>query len=240
MGVTILHGNIFTTRCQAIVNTVNCVGIMGAGIALECRLRYPVMHDRYVTLCDQGLLTPGKLWLYRSPQCWVLNFPTKQHWKHPSRLSYLHQGLEKFVATYRDKGIRSIAFPLLGADRGGIDPAESLAVMQEYLDTGLEDLDIEIYRYDPSAGDDLFEQFKAELKRLTPAEITAATGIKARQRDALITALEDPSICQLNQLIRAPGVGLATLEKAFRYAASSQAKLPPTAASAAPNDLFGQ
>lgn len=233
MSFTIIHGNIFTSRCQTIVNAVNCVGVMGAGIALECRLRYPTMHERYVALCEQRLLQPGKLWLYRSPERWVLNFPTKQHWKHPSRLDYLRRGLEKFVASYRAKGITSIAFPLLGADRGGIDPDESLALMQEYLDSGLEGLEIEVYRYDPNARDDLFEQFKAELERLSPEAITAATGIRARQRDALLQALEIPTICQLNQLTRAPGVGLATLERAFHHATSPRHTLP-----AASGDLF--
>lgn len=222
MSFTILHGNIFTSRCQTIVNTVNCVGVMGAGIALECRLRYPTMHERYVSICEQGLLQPGKLWLHRSPERWVLNFPTKQHWKHPSKLIYLRDGLEKFVNTYREKGIQSIAFPLLGADRGGIEPEVSLAVMQEYLGSDLEEVDIEVYRYNPNAQDDLFEKFKADLGSMSPAEITAETGIRARQRDALLEALDSPDICQLNQLVRAPGVGLATLEKAFRHASSSQ------------------
>ncbi|WP_404296461.1 macro domain-containing protein [Halomonas sp.] len=233
MGFVIIRGNIFTTRCQTIVNTVNCVGVMGAGIALECRLRYPAMYERYEALCQQKLLQPGKLWLYRSPERWLLNFPTKQHWKHPSRLSYLRQGLEKFVATYRDKGIHSIAFPLLGADRGGIDPGDSLALIQGYLDTGLEDLDIEVYRYDPGARDDLFERFKDDLQQMAPAAITHTTGIKARQLDALLMALENPAICQINQLINAPGVGLATLEKAFGHAAPHEQSVP-----AGPTDLF--
>ena len=159
MAFRVIEGNIFTSDCQTLVNTVNCVGVMGAGIALECRLRYPQMYERYVAICEQEQLDIGKLWLYRTDTRWVLNFPTKKHWRYPSQEDYLRQGLEKLVATYAQKGIRSIAMPLLGADRGGIDSEVSLGLMQEYLATGHEDLSVEVYRYDPTARDDLFDSF---------------------------------------------------------------------------------
>jgi O-acetyl-ADP-ribose deacetylase (regulator of RNase III) len=134
MAVKVITGNIFTTKAQTIVNTVNCVGVMGAGIALECRLRFPEMYEKYVTLCDQGQLKIGLLWLYKGDERWVLNFPTKKHWKYPSKKEYLEKGLEKFLSTYEQKGISSIAFPLLGASQGGIDGEESLAIMLSYLE----------------------------------------------------------------------------------------------------------
>ena len=121
MSIIEVEGNIFTTSAQTIVNTVNCVGVMGAGIALEFRLREPEMYLKYVSLCKQGAFTPGMLWLHKSPHKWVLNFPTKIDWKHPSKPEYLESGLKKFTETYKEKGITSIAFPMLGADRGGVD-----------------------------------------------------------------------------------------------------------------------
>ena len=81
MSIKIISGNIFTSKCQTIVNTINCVGVMGAGIALECRLRYPEMYKKYVELCENREISIGILWLYKSEDRWILNFPTKKHWK---------------------------------------------------------------------------------------------------------------------------------------------------------------
>ncbi len=85
----VLNGNIFASERQTLVNAVNCVGVMGAGIALEFKLRYPAMFLRYESLCRQGRMEIGKLWLYKpdpgSDQPWVLNFPTKRHWRLPSK-----------------------------------------------------------------------------------------------------------------------------------------------------------
>ena len=121
--ITIINGNIFNTKAQTIVNTVNCVGVMGKGIALVFKLRYPSMFDIYQDFCKQGLIGIGKLWIYKGDarDPWVLNFPTKTHWKLPSKYEYIEKGLQKFVETYKEKGITSIAFPLLGANNGGLD-----------------------------------------------------------------------------------------------------------------------
>ena len=82
MSIEVITGNIFTSTCQTIVNTVNCVGVMGAGIALECRFRYPEVHKKYISLCNENKIEIGLLWVYKSPKRWVLNFPTKKHWKY--------------------------------------------------------------------------------------------------------------------------------------------------------------
>lgn len=131
--VQIVKGDIFSSPTQTIVNTINCVGVMGKGIALEYKKRYPKMFVRYKTLCDSKLINIGTLWLYKDIDKWVLNFPTKDHWRNPSELEYLKLGLEKFVKTYEDKGITSISFPLLGASNGGLDPDVSLTIMKHYL-----------------------------------------------------------------------------------------------------------
>jgi len=141
--LNIVTGDIFESNTQTIVNTVNCVGVMGKGIALEYKKRYPEMFARYKELCDLNLMKIGSLWLYKSPNKWILNFPTKEHWNKPSRIQYLEAGLKKFVLTHREKGISSISFPLLGASNGGIDPEISLAIMQDYLST----CDIPIFIY---------------------------------------------------------------------------------------------
>ena len=116
-----ISGNIFNSSCQTIVNTVNCVGVMGKGIAIEYKLRYPDMFDTYFKLCERKLLKPGLLQLWTKSNPWILNFPTKFHWKYPSKLEYVELGLEKFHNIYLEKKISSIAFPLLGVNSGGLD-----------------------------------------------------------------------------------------------------------------------
>jgi O-acetyl-ADP-ribose deacetylase (regulator of RNase III) len=224
MPVTVIEGNIFTSKCQTIVNTVNCVGVMGAGIALECRLRYPGMFDRYVKLCEAGQIEVGKLWIYKSDR-WILNFPTKKHWKYPSKIEYLEAGLEKFSTTYRDKGIESIAFPLLGADKGGIPASDSLQVMQKHLD-GM-DINIEIYKYNPAAKDDLFEATKEWLVSRSASEIARITGIRPQYIKKVFDALERSDVVQLNQLARVKGVGIKTMESLFQASRISVAVQPP-------------
>src|SRR5688572_26562315 len=98
--LTFVRGNLFESPAKVLVNTVNTVGVMGKGIALSFKQIYPEMFQRYVQLCESGQLDIGKLWLYKTPHKWILNFPTKKNWRAPSRLEYLEAGLRKFVATY--------------------------------------------------------------------------------------------------------------------------------------------
>jgi O-acetyl-ADP-ribose deacetylase (regulator of RNase III) len=126
-------GNIFDSKAQTLVNTVNCMGVMGKGLALQFKKRYPDMFIAYKKLCQDRLFDIGKLWLYKTDHRWILNFPTKYDWRFPSSEFYLEQGLEKFLETYKQRGIESIAFPLLGASNGGIEPETSLQIMQRYL-----------------------------------------------------------------------------------------------------------
>lgn len=151
-------GNLFTSQHQTLVNTINCVGVMGTGVALEFKCRYPDMFARYRDLCAAKELQPGRLWLYtKSPQ-WVLNFPTKAHWNAPSREIYLKEGLEKFVSTYEQRGITSIAFPLLGASNGKINPVRSKQIMGDYLVKCT--IPIEIWEHDTTSADEKIEAIR--------------------------------------------------------------------------------
>ena len=127
-------GNIFDSNAQTLVNTVNCVGVMGKGLALQFKQRFPAMFREYEKICKKGLLDVGKLWLFKTENRWILNFPTKYDWRNPSKEEYLELGLQKFVDTYKKKGITSVAFPLLGASNGGLEPAISLQIMKNYLE----------------------------------------------------------------------------------------------------------
>lgn len=144
--ITFIHnGDIFDSKCQTLVNTINCVGVMGKGLALEMKKRYPVMYDSYRQLCRGMKIDIGKLWLWkRERDHWILNFPTKFDWRRDSRIDYIEIGLNKFVETYREKGITSIAFPMLGCNNGGLKVDDVKELMLHYL-IDCDDLYIEIY-----------------------------------------------------------------------------------------------
>jgi len=213
-----LNGNIFNSKAQTIVNTINCVGVMGKGIALVFKLRYPLMFDIYKRYCDEKHIGIGKLWLYnQQPNTpWVLNFPTKYHWKYPSKMEYIEKGLIKFSETYKEKCITSIAFPLLGTHNGGLEREEVKLLMIKYLSKC--DIPIEVYDYDPSAPDDLFETFKKNWKKLSQQEIKLATGIQPQYIRKINGVLENPEVYSMVTLVSYDGIGEKTLQKAFDFA----------------------
>lgn len=143
-----INGDLFESKAQALVNTVNCYGVMGKGIALEFKKKFPEMFEVYKEYCDKKLIKPGVLQLYKKSSPWILNFPTKDHWRSPSKLEYIESGLIKFSNEYKSKGIKSIAFPKLGTQNGGLDWEDVKILMYNYL-SELEDLEVEIYHYLP-------------------------------------------------------------------------------------------
>ena len=146
-----VSASFFQSPAQVLVNTVNTVGVMGKGIALEFKKLYPDMFREYQKLCEAGQLAVGKLWLYKSANKWVLNFPTKEHWRNPSRLEYIEAGLEAFKRSYARWGIHSIAFPALGCGHGRLDfETQVQPVMHRYLAS----LPIEVFIY-PTNRDDI-------------------------------------------------------------------------------------
>ncbi len=125
---------LFDSSARVLVNTVNTVGVMGKGVALEFKKRYPDMYNLYRDHCNAGRLRVGQLWLYRTPGRWVLNFPTKAHWRSPSKIEYIRAGLEKLIVTYQDRGIDSLSFPLLGCGNGRLDfDTQVRPLMEHYL-----------------------------------------------------------------------------------------------------------
>lgn len=141
--VTYIEGNIFSSPAQVIVNTVNTLGVMGKGLALSFKKRYPGMFEVYRRTCERKQLTIGKLMLYYAPDHWILMFPTKENWRNPSKLEYIEAGLQKFVSTYAQKNITSIAFPKLGCGNGGLSWDAVKPLMEKYL----KPLPIAVYIY---------------------------------------------------------------------------------------------
>src|SRR5437660_10363023 len=106
-------GDIFESNAQVIVNTVNCQGVMGKGLALAFKQKYPAMFNVYQQECRTGKLRIGKPTLYQKSTPWILNFPTKDSWHANSKMEYIEKGLEFLAAYYKNAGIKGIAFPKL-------------------------------------------------------------------------------------------------------------------------------
>lgn len=218
MSLQFIEGNLFDTERQTLVNTVNCVGVMGKGVALVTKLRYPALFEEYQRKCEMREIGIGSLWLYKSqaPSPWVLNFPTKIHWKDPSRIEYLERGLAYFMEHYESMGITSIAFPLLGAHNGGLSAELVKSVMTEYLSQA--DIPVDIYSYNPEATDALFELFKEKWLNLSSNELRRETGIRQEKQIALISEMLAASkIKSMLGLVGLDGIGLKTLECCFRF-----------------------
>ena len=199
---------------------------MGKGIALVHKLRDPVMFEEYRRHCKAGLIQPGKLFLYKETgrDPWVLNFPTKNDWKHPSKLEYLEAGLVKFAETWQKQGIESIAFPLLGTHNGGLDTDLVKDLMFDRLSEC--DLKIEVYQYDPEAEDGMFLKFRDKWMQLGEDEVKSTTGIQLQYAKKITQMLEGGAIQSMIALANTRGVGLKTLEKLFEFAREEE--LPPT------------
>lgn len=132
--IAYVEGNLFESPAAVLVNTVNTVGVMGKGVASTFRSLYPKMYSEYRALCETGAISIGTLWLYRTANKSVLNFPTKMHWRNPSKPEYIEEGLRTFVRTYQAAGISSIAFPALGCGNGGLSFERQVRpLMERYL-----------------------------------------------------------------------------------------------------------
>ena len=144
--LTIMSGDLFTSRAQTLVNAVNCVGVMGKGIALEFKKRYPAMFEDYLARCKRNAVRLGEPYLFRDPGGTVImNFPTKDHWRSPSYLKDIDEGLKYFAKHAADWDVTSIAFPPLGCGNGGLEWADVEPLMRQKL----AELPIEIEIYSP-------------------------------------------------------------------------------------------
>jgi O-acetyl-ADP-ribose deacetylase (regulator of RNase III) len=124
--VQIARGNLLIAPVEALVNTVNTKGVMGKGIALQFKQAFPALFHDYAKACHSGQVRLGKMHVYdlrglTGEPRWIINFPTKGHWRERSRLIDIETGLEDLVTTVRSLGIRSIAIPPLGCGLGGLN-----------------------------------------------------------------------------------------------------------------------
>lgn len=123
--IEVTRGDILKADAEALVNTVNCVGVMGRGIAAQFKHAYPKNFSAYQQACERREVQPGRMLIHETGQLanyrWVINFPTKRHWRSNSRIEDIDAGLATLVADVRRLGINSIAVPPLGCGLGGLD-----------------------------------------------------------------------------------------------------------------------
>lgn len=119
--ITYVTGNIFDSPAEVLVNPVNCVGTMGAGLARQFRERFHENYKRYLIECGHGRLLPGGVFWFDEAGKEIANFPTKYHWRDFSKLGDIKSGLDDLVAKIAIRGVRSIAIPALGCGLGGLN-----------------------------------------------------------------------------------------------------------------------
>lgn len=149
MSIEYSDGDIFESGCQALVCPVNCVGVMGKGLALEFKKRFPAYFDEYETRCRYREMRPGQVWAYKtrekSIERVIFSLPTKTHWKLPSSLWYVRLGLEDLGWYIKDLCLESIAIPALGCGLGGLEWEEVKPLIEKYLG----DLDCRVVVFPP-------------------------------------------------------------------------------------------
>ncbi len=148
-------GDILAEDAEALVNTVNCVGIMGRGVALQFKQAFPENFKAYERACKLGQVEPGRMFVFSTEQLthprYIINFPTKRHWRGLSRIEDIDAGLDALAAEVRRRGIRSIAIPPLGAGLGGLKWAEVRSRIER---TFLALPDIRVVVFEPRAVDE--------------------------------------------------------------------------------------
>lgn len=146
-----VKGNLFDSQAEALVNTVNCVGVMGKGLALQFKRKYPDNFRVYQEACDDGFLKPGRILVFdRQPQTlsypkYILNFATKRHWRNRSQLQWIMEGLDNLVEVIGNLKIKSVVIPALGCKNGGLD----WKMVRKIIEVKLNDLPCDIAVYEP-------------------------------------------------------------------------------------------
>ncbi|MBK8473047.1 MAG: macro domain-containing protein [Sphingobacteriales bacterium] len=161
-------GNLLESEAEALVNTVNTVGVMGKGIALQFKNRFPNNFKQYVDACKNKELNIGQLLITEEKSLLlgkkiIINFPTKTDWRLPSEYHYIEAGLSALVDFIEEKNIKSIAIPALGAGNGGLSWGKIKYILEKYL----KDIDCAVFIYEPNAI--IQEVIKKERVKLTPA-----------------------------------------------------------------------
>lgn len=166
---TFTQGNLLEADVEAVVNTVNTVGIMGKGIALMFKDKFPENFTTYARACENEEVRIGKMFVTENKQLfgpkWIVNFPTKKHWRTRTRIEWIEAGLEDLVGVIREKNIHSIAVPPLGCGNGGLDWAD----VRRLIVDALGDFEgLEVIVYEPTSKYQNVSK-RSGVEKLTPA-----------------------------------------------------------------------
>lgn len=171
--ITFTHGNLLEARAEALVNTVNTVGVMGKGIALMFKERFTDNFRRYASACKAKEVRTGKMFVTEVNELdgprWIVNFPTKQHWRGKSRIEWIIEGLQDLRLFLIENKVKSIAIPPLGAGNGGLDWAE----VRPLIEDALAGLDTEILVFEPT------HKYQNVAKRTGVEKLTPARALIA-------------------------------------------------------------
>ena len=188
-------GDVLSERAEALVNTVNCVGVMGRGVALQFKKAFPENFKAYAKACKQGEVEPGRMFVYETEQLdypkYIINFPTKRHWRGKSRIADIESGLVALVDEIENRQIRSVALPPLGSGLGGLD----WAAVRSRIEIALSELsaDVRVVVFEPAGPPDA-----NVMARLTEApEMSPGRAALVMAMHAYLSGLMDPSVTLL-------------------------------------------
>ena len=202
-------GDILTEDAEALVNTVNCVGVMGRGIALQFKRAFPENFKAYAAHCKRNEIQPGKMFIFETGEMifprFIVNFPTKRHWRGKSRIEDIESGLGSLADEIQSRGIQSIAIPPLGSGLGGLNWSDVRFRIQEALN-GLEDVRVVVFEPGGGPADGRANRSR-DVPHMTPGR-AALVGLLDRYRagllDPFVTLLEAHKLMYFMQVAGAP------------------------------------
>ena len=215
--IKLAQGNLLRADAEALVNTVNCVGYMGKGIALQFKKAFPGNFAAYQKACKQEQVIPGQMFVHESGDMYgskiIINFPTKRHWRNSSRMEDVESGLAALVEEVRSRGIQSIAIPPLGCGLGGLDWSE----VKPKIEAAFAELpEIEVLLFEPKGAPEAKDQPVGTSKpKMTRAQALLILLMQRyHQFDYRLTLLE---IHKLAYLLQEQGEKLKLKYEAHHY-----------------------
>src|SRR5277367_4275431 len=193
-------GDILAADAEALVNTVNCAGIMGRGIALQFKNAFPANFKAYAAACARQEVQPGRMFVFETGHItnpkYIINFPTKRHWRGKSRIEDIKAGLQSLRSEIQSRGIKSVAIPPLGCGLGGLDWGEVKPLIQEALGSlG----NVEVVVFEPSSS-----PAPQEIKVThSPPSMTPGRAVLIGLIDQYLHGLMDPvvSLLEIHKLL---------------------------------------
>ena len=207
--ITLTEGNLLKSEAEALVNTVNTVGVMGKGIALQFKKAFPDNFAEYAKACKLGIVVPGTMFVTKTADLidpkYIINFPTKKHWRGKSQVEYVQDGLKDLIKVVKDKKIKSIAIPPLGCGLGGLPWEQVHRLIVEAFEALS---DVEVFLYPPKGAPDAKSMPNRTPKpKMTPGRsslLGVLLNYASMRFDPEFTLIETQKLCYFLQLAGQP------------------------------------